>query len=301
MSSNTTHSNKDASNGVIKKKEISMNVNYNSLKDNFKKIGYLKKLGGKGISKNWKKRFFVLTKDGLLYYFKHRTSNSAVGCLDLSRYTKIYKDSKKKKNFLLINENNPSERVFHLVSESESEMKEWIDEITEFFEDDISDLKNKLNDLKLKKQGDTIKKTQMKAKRVEEYELDKLQLVLRGGRLSISVRDDGGTSVPELLRVSSTSPTTTTNSPMEVSNSSLGALGSNSFLKLANDLFNQPINSNPQTTTTTTTTTTTSTTTTEFINTTPSIPDQLTKDDSTVNDNNIGFHDDDDDEDDEED
>lgn len=34
------------------------------------KTGYMHKLGGQGMLKNWKKRWFVLKHDGCLYYYK---------------------------------------------------------------------------------------------------------------------------------------------------------------------------------------------------------------------------------------
>ncbi|KAM9973424.1 hypothetical protein ACTFIW_010513 [Dictyostelium discoideum] len=169
------------------------NIDYNSIKDQALKYGYLKKLGGKGISKNWKKRFFILTKSGIFYYFKHRTSKEPVGIINLEEYTKIYKDKSKKKYFLLVNENNPQQRIFHLIADSEEEMELWITEITEFFNDDINDLKNQLSNItKLKtekKKYDTITKNAIKAKRVEEYDLEKLQLVFKGERLSLLIKD----------------------------------------------------------------------------------------------------------------
>jgi len=171
---------------------IPMDVSYDTLKEEIKKYGYLKKLGGKGISKNWRKRFFLLTNSGILYYFKHRTSSEPVGAVDLSEYTKIYKDKTKKRNyFLLVNENKPEQRVFHLISDSEQDMNTWISDITEFFEDDVSDLKNQLNKLSLQKKEkmDTLRRNVIKSKRVEEYELDKVQLVFKGERLSLLFKD----------------------------------------------------------------------------------------------------------------
>ncbi|EGC39357.1 hypothetical protein DICPUDRAFT_147887 [Dictyostelium purpureum] len=168
-------------------------VSYDSIKDQVKKVGYLKKLGGKGISKNWRKRFFAITNAGILYYFKHRTSSEPVGAINLQEYTKIYKDKSKKRYFLLVNENNPSQRVFHLIADTEEELSSWINEITEFFEDDISDFKNQLSGVakqkKEKRYYDTLKRKEIKSARVEEYDLEKLQLVFKGDRLSLLVKD----------------------------------------------------------------------------------------------------------------
>ncbi len=41
-----------------------------SLKDKTVIDGYLTKYGGKGIKANWKRRFFILTYDKYLYYYK---------------------------------------------------------------------------------------------------------------------------------------------------------------------------------------------------------------------------------------
>ncbi|KAF2070757.1 hypothetical protein CYY_007920 [Polysphondylium violaceum] len=208
---------------------IAMDVSYDTLTEQIKKYGYLKKLGGKGISKNWRKRFFILTNSGILYYFKHRTSSEAVGAVDLAEYTKIYKDKTKKRNyFLLVNENKPEQRVFHLISESEQEMGSWISDITEFFEDDVSDLKNQLNMLSIQKREkiDTLKRNVIKSKRVEEYELDKVQLVFKGERLSLlfknspttgSVNTNGNTLESTLLHSSST-PLDNNNSDNNITN-----------------------------------------------------------------------------------
>ncbi|KAM9990285.1 hypothetical protein ACTFIY_006338 [Dictyostelium cf. discoideum] len=127
-------------------------------------------------------------KDQALKYGKE-----PVGVINLEEYTKIYKDKSKKKYFLLVNENNPQQRIFHLIADSEEEMELWITEITEFFNDDINDLKNQLSNItKLKtekKKYDTITKNAIKAKRVEEYDLEKLQLVFKGERLSLLIKD----------------------------------------------------------------------------------------------------------------
>ncbi|EGG25000.1 hypothetical protein DFA_03246 [Cavenderia fasciculata] len=223
------------------------------------KFGYLKKLGGSGISKNWRKRFFILTESGILYYFKHRTSNEPVGCVDLSQYTKVFKDPSKKNLFYILNENDQHTRVFHLISENATDQEQWTKEINAFFEGDISDLKNHLMDVQKKKQFNTLTKNEMKnscndyastasslsdngtdggtqgSESSSDSFLDNYQLVFRGHRISLVSNSfigsgNGNGSGSGVLSTSTSSSTTTTslsNSPPPTSRFNNMYLGNN--------------------------------------------------------------------------
>ncbi|GAM26659.1 hypothetical protein SAMD00019534_098340 [Acytostelium subglobosum LB1] len=174
--------------------QIPMNVTVTGLYPVDKKNGYLKKLGGKGISKNWRRRYFVLTESGILYYFKQRNSTEPVGAVDLSQYTKCFKDNTKKNYFFLNNENDSSQRVFHLIADSPEEMDEWIRCISTFFEGDISDFKSQMMGLKQQKTDSklNLSKGSGGAPSSEEQlnPLDKFQLVFKGERVSLLLQSE---------------------------------------------------------------------------------------------------------------
>ena len=48
-----------------------MKASARSLKEKTAFDGWLTKQGGKGIGANWRRRWFILTYDKFLYYYKH--------------------------------------------------------------------------------------------------------------------------------------------------------------------------------------------------------------------------------------
>eukprot|EP01133_Synstelium_polycarpum_P004211 gene4211-4906_t len=124
-----------------------------------------------------------------------------VGAVDLSQYTKIYKDDKTKKHyFYIVNENDKNQRVFHLISESADEMLEWITIITGFFEGDVDDLKSLLVGVKEKKDktqssiGFQASEEQVEVRddKADDYKLDNFKLVFKGERVSLMLQDENG-------------------------------------------------------------------------------------------------------------
>ncbi|EFA81765.1 hypothetical protein PPL_05760 [Heterostelium album PN500] len=215
MKNETNIVSSNTSNGASTLPNIPMNITVNELFCVDKRNGYLKKLGGKGISKNWRRRFFVLTNTGILYYFKQRTSTEAVGAVDLSQYTKCYKDKTKKNYFFITNENDPSQRVFHLIADSAQEMEEWITEITSFFEGDVSDLKQHLMGVKQQKSDSKLNVAQSSNR---DDDLDKFQLVFKGERVSLLLSDqNSGNNNNNSSSSGSGSAASTSSSPIEQS------------------------------------------------------------------------------------
>eukprot|EP01006_Ploeotia_vitrea_P015596 TRINITY_DN45224_c0_g1_i1.p2 TRINITY_DN45224_c0_g1~~TRINITY_DN45224_c0_g1_i1.p2 ORF type:complete len:402 (-),score=198.86 TRINITY_DN45224_c0_g1_i1:64-1269(-) len=109
-------------NGVKKCGQVSKSLAYVEMGTPVKE-GELTKQGGS--FKSWKKRWFVLTQDGVLYYFKSKpeptqTAEGGIrlqncGVSDASAHTK-------KKHCISL---MTSERVFFMVAQSQPEMHEW--------------------------------------------------------------------------------------------------------------------------------------------------------------------------------
>eukprot|EP01028_Stygiella_incarcerata_P009876 TRINITY_DN4866_c0_g1_i1.p1 TRINITY_DN4866_c0_g1~~TRINITY_DN4866_c0_g1_i1.p1 ORF type:complete len:472 (+),score=155.22 TRINITY_DN4866_c0_g1_i1:263-1678(+) len=88
------------------------------------RVGYMTKLGA--IVKNWKKRFFVLTKEALFYYVDEKSSVPKGSVyLDRSMTADVTDETDKKNAFLLV---TPL-RTYVFVCKDAAEMKEWRDTI----------------------------------------------------------------------------------------------------------------------------------------------------------------------------
>lgn len=90
------------------------------------KEGFLTKQGGS--IKTWKRRWFVL-KNKKLVYFKSRTDVEATGIIELEAdsFVRDERDKDKKRRFMF--SVGTSRRVFFMHSDTEAEMKQWIDAI----------------------------------------------------------------------------------------------------------------------------------------------------------------------------
>ena len=94
--------------------------------------GFLWKVGGSGLKlKHWKRRFFVLTDDNCLYYFKSPKDLSAMGMVLLPSYT-ITTTSKSENvgsrqfAFKAFNRLKGGARKYIFAAESAEEMKVWM-------------------------------------------------------------------------------------------------------------------------------------------------------------------------------
>eukprot|EP00051_Salpingoeca_urceolata_P001249 m.39564 g.39564 ORF g.39564 m.39564 type:complete len:1241 (+) comp11285_c0_seq1:36-3758(+) len=94
--------------------------------------GFLWKIGGSGLKpKHWKRRFFVLTDDNCLYYFKSPKDMSALGMILLPGYT-ITVPSKSENvgnrafAFKAFNNHQHGARKYVFAAEDEKEMKTWM-------------------------------------------------------------------------------------------------------------------------------------------------------------------------------
>eukprot|EP01132_Coremiostelium_polycephalum_P007524 gene7524-9247_t len=150
--------------------------------------------------------------------FGKKTSKEPIASIDLAQYTKIYKGKGKKKQFLLVNENDSKQRVFHLIADSIEEMEHWIKEITTFFEGDILDLKAHLSSVAKQKQQQQqntdgsgsednksdfdINNSVNNNSKVGELDLDQIQLIFKGERLSFLITNSASEeSLKESLNV----------------------------------------------------------------------------------------------------
>jgi len=88
--------------------------------------GFLTKQGGS--IKTWKKRWFVL-KGKKLVYFKSKNDAEATGIIELEAdsFVRDERDKDKKRRFMF--SVGTSRRVFFMHSDTETEMKQWIDTI----------------------------------------------------------------------------------------------------------------------------------------------------------------------------
>lgn len=98
------------------------------------KEGFLTKEGGS--IKTWKKRWFVLTEDGILAYFKKK-GGEQMGKMDLKEGCTVQEVSyKKKKNCF---EAKTPGRTYHLIAENGGDMNAWMEQIKKITEGGGSD------------------------------------------------------------------------------------------------------------------------------------------------------------------
>jgi hypothetical protein len=96
---------------------------------NTRKQGYLVKLGGKGLNRNWKKRWFILD-DHSLYYFTDEMASKPKGVISLKSYRECEEaPGEKKLTFRMFNSQKTGLRVFYMKADSREEMQQWIDAI----------------------------------------------------------------------------------------------------------------------------------------------------------------------------
>eukprot|EP01114_Cavostelium_apophysatum_P022952 TRINITY_DN8485_c0_g1_i2.p2 TRINITY_DN8485_c0_g1~~TRINITY_DN8485_c0_g1_i2.p2 ORF type:complete len:206 (-),score=39.73 TRINITY_DN8485_c0_g1_i2:756-1373(-) len=95
------------------------------------KQGYLTKQGG--VIKNWKKRWFILTKTSQLYYYREKGDLNAAGSIQITDRTLVQEASKKSgRPFSFEISAGPEslttskERSYLLVASSQAEMDEWM-------------------------------------------------------------------------------------------------------------------------------------------------------------------------------
>ena len=94
--------------------------------------GYLWKVGGSGLKmKHWKRRFFVLTDDNCIYYFKSQKEMSALGMIMLPSYTITVLDKSDNVGnrpfaWKAFNRLRDGDRQFVFAAESQEEMKTWM-------------------------------------------------------------------------------------------------------------------------------------------------------------------------------
>lgn len=97
---------------------------------NAKKQGWMWKEGGAGVSKNWKRRFFILESE-YLYYYDEEVAKKPKGLIHLPEYTLIElvseKESTKKNCFRLCDPNNKDLRVLYCSTQKQVERDEWIE------------------------------------------------------------------------------------------------------------------------------------------------------------------------------
>lgn len=93
------------------------------------KTGYMHKLGGQGMLKNWKKRWFVLKHDGCLYYYKTKDEIDPLGAVVLTNYTLVKaRDAGKQHAFKI---SKYKARTYYFYTETEEDMNSWAKAITE--------------------------------------------------------------------------------------------------------------------------------------------------------------------------
>ena len=113
--------------------------------------GWLSKLGGKGIKKNWRRRWFALTYDKYLYYYKtdqvrilrvllvlsltkeQDEDPTGVICLDDYCAVTSLEDTKKKFHFKLHADETSTVRVFRFCTETQKEQLQWMSAIEQVF------------------------------------------------------------------------------------------------------------------------------------------------------------------------
>ncbi|EGD73140.1 hypothetical protein PTSG_04853 [Salpingoeca rosetta] len=94
--------------------------------------GWLWKVGGSGFKlRSWKRRYFVLTDDNCLYYFKSPKEMSALGMILLPSYTITKADKSENPGnrqfaFKAFNREHEEARKYIFSAETESDMKKWM-------------------------------------------------------------------------------------------------------------------------------------------------------------------------------
>lgn len=91
------------------------------------KSGFLVKQGGSW--KSWKKRWCVLTKTGMLYYFKDKKDINSKGCVDINSASEVVLEDDKKKNCFGI---VTPHRTFIMAAESCEERDSWIQALSKY-------------------------------------------------------------------------------------------------------------------------------------------------------------------------
>jgi len=94
--------------------------------------GYLWKVGGSGLKmKHWKRRYFVLTDDNCLYYFKSQKEMSALGLIMLPSYTiTVVPNSEnvgsREHAWKAFNRMRDGDRQYVFAADNAAEMKQWM-------------------------------------------------------------------------------------------------------------------------------------------------------------------------------
>ena len=88
--------------------------------------GWMYKLGGRGIKQNWRRRWFVLTYDKYLYYYKTPQDATPTGVITLADYEDVTIENEKKNRFHLHNNNKTTARVYKFQAETVKDMLGWM-------------------------------------------------------------------------------------------------------------------------------------------------------------------------------
>eukprot|EP01147_Barroeca_monosierra_P004399 gene4399-6671_t len=94
--------------------------------------GWLWKVGGSGFKlRSWKRRYFVLTDDNCLFYFKSPKEMSALGMILLPSYTitktdKAENPGNRQFSFKAFDRQHENARKYIFAAETESDMKKWM-------------------------------------------------------------------------------------------------------------------------------------------------------------------------------
>ncbi|KYQ89736.1 pleckstrin (PH) domain-containing protein [Tieghemostelium lacteum] len=122
--------------------------------------GWLTKQGGS--IRTWRKRWFVL-KGKKLYYFKTKTDVEATGIIELEEnsFVKTETDKDKKKKFMF--SVGTPKRTFFIFSETEPDMKQWIDSIKHNIEGDGTSPNKNNNNNQSKPYGNGVEQPVQKA------------------------------------------------------------------------------------------------------------------------------------------